>query len=202
MALRTVVYVDNAYVTPHHIFKPLLFFDRFALSDDYQFAAETGANNSVQSCTHSFRSFLVFRHITFTMRWSSIFLPFTLLAAGVLAEPASKQFQEFHKKALASAPIKLEDASYKKVTALPRDYSVAVLLTAMDNRYACQMCREFGPEWDLLANSWTKGDKKGESKVIFATLDFNDGRDTFMSVSITTPHSTMLRSHLLTKFLP
>lgn len=130
------------------------------------------------------------------MRWSSILLPFTLLATGVLAEPTSKQFQEFHKKALTSSPLKLDDASYKKVTALPRDYSVAVLLTAMDNRYACQMCREFGPEWDLLAASWTKGDKKGESGVIFSTLDFNDGRDTFMSVSIATPQSTILRAFI------
>lgn len=139
------------------------------------------------------------------MRWSSIFVPFTLLATGVLAaEPASKQFQDFHKKALASTPIKLEDASYKKITALPRDYSVAVLLTAMDNRYACQMCREFGPEWDLLANSWTKGDKKGESRVIFATLDFNDGRDTFMSVSIVPSRPTMLdeRHHLMRTLFP
>lgn len=126
------------------------------------------------------------------MRWSSIFLPFTLLATGVLAELVSKQFQDFHKKALASTPLKLEDASYKKVTALPRDYSVAVLLTAMDNRYACQMCREFGPEWDLLSNSWTKGDKQGDSRVIFATLDFNDGRDTFMSVSIVPSQPTIL----------
>lgn len=133
------------------------------------------------------------------MRWSSIFLPFSLLATSVLAaEPASKQFQEFHKKALASAPIKLDDASYKKVTALPRDYSVAVLLTAMDNRYACQMCREFGPEWDLLASSWTKGDKQGDSRVIFSTLDFNDGRDTFMSVSIAAVQLTVLESQYLT----
>lgn len=118
------------------------------------------------------------------MRWSSVLLPFTLLAAGALADDPSQRFLDLHKKALASAPIKLDDASYKKATSLPRDYSVAVLLTATDPRFGCQMCREFGPDWNLLASQWTKGDKPGDSKVIFSVLDFNDGRDTFMSVSI------------------
>lgn len=118
------------------------------------------------------------------MRWSSVLLPFTLLAAGALADDPSQRFLDLHKKALASAPIKLDDASYKKATSLPRDYSVAVLLTATDPRFGCQMCREFGPDWNLLASQWTKGDKPGNSRVVFSVLDFNDGRDTFMSVSI------------------
>lgn len=117
------------------------------------------------------------------MRWSSVLLPFSLLFAGAFAKDASDRFTKYHQKALASAPVKIDDAAYKEVTALPRDYSVAVLLTAMDPRFGCQMCREFGPEWDLLSTSWTKGDKAGESKVIFGTLDFNDGRETFVSVS-------------------
>ncbi|KAI3396273.1 hypothetical protein diail_12355 [Diaporthe ilicicola] len=124
------------------------------------------------------------------MRWSSFLLPFSLLGAcaGVLAaksDPATT-FQDFHQKALSSNPIKLDDASYKKVTGLPRDYTVAVLLTALDARYACQMCRDFDPEWKLLSKSWIKGDKAGDSKTLFTTLDFNDGRDTFMSLGLQT----------------
>ena len=118
------------------------------------------------------------------MRWSSILLPVSLLGAGVLAatsDPATT-CQDFHQKSLSSAPIKLDDASYKKVTGLPRDYTVAVLLTAMDSRYSCQMCRDFDPEWKLLSKSWAKGDKAGDSKTLFTVLDFNDGRETFMSV--------------------
>lgn len=117
------------------------------------------------------------------MRWSSILLPFSLLFAGVLADEPSERFVDFQKKALSSSPVKLDDASYKKITAPPRDYSIAVLLTAMDARYGCQMCREFGPELDLLSSQWVKGDKAGNSKVLFGVLDFNDGRETFMSVS-------------------
>ena len=113
----------------------------------------------------------------------------TLLATASSALGASKKtseerFQLYHSKAVSSSPVKLSEASYRELTATPRDYSVAVLLTAMDSRYGCQLCREFQPEWELLARSWTGGDRKGESRVVFGTLDFGDGRDIFMSVGL------------------
>lgn len=115
------------------------------------------------------------------MRWLPVFVS-SLLSVGALAAKKTEGFQQFHAKALSSSPLKLDDASYKKITALPRDYTTAILLTAMDARFGCQLCREFQPEWDLVARSWTKGDKAGESRLLFGTLDFNDGRDTFVSV--------------------
>jgi len=113
-------------------------------------------------------------------------LSFTALAlvlgAAFGAKSSEERFLQYHAKALTSAPLKLGDSGYRTLTAAPRDYSVSVLLTAMDPRYGCQLCREFQSEWELLAKSWTKGDKKGESRTIFATLDFSDGRETFLSV--------------------
>ncbi|ROV95724.1 hypothetical protein VMCG_07608 [Cytospora schulzeri] len=123
------------------------------------------------------------------MRWSSILLPFTLLGAGVLGAKKADtvdRYQEYQPNALSGNPVKLNDALYKQITALPRDYTVAVLLTALDSRYACQICREFDPEWKLLSKSWAKGDKAGESRMIFSTLDFNEGRDTFVSLGLQT----------------
>ncbi|KAK8049369.1 Dolichyl-diphosphooligosaccharide-protein glycosyltransferase subunit 3 [Apiospora phragmitis] len=123
------------------------------------------------------------------MRWLPLFLslalPFGTLAAKKPASPADT-FNDFHTKAISTTPVKLADKSYKKLTASPRDYSVAVLLTAMDARFGCQLCREFQPEWDLLAKSWLRGDKNAESRIIFSTLDFSDGRDTFISLSLQT----------------
>ena len=117
------------------------------------------------------------------------FLPtllLTLLGTSASAAKTKKtpeeRFTLYHTKALTSTPVKLSDPAYRELTGAPRDYSVAVLLTAMDSRYGCQLCREFQPEWDLLARSWTAGDKKGESRIVFGTLDFSDGRDVFMSV--------------------
>lgn len=106
-------------------------------------------------------------------------LPFTAFAA---KKSAADRFQQFHSKALSSTPLKLDDGLYGQLTTAPRDYSVAVLLTALESRFGCQLCREFQPEWDLLSKSWIKGDKKGESRLIFGTLDFVDGKNTFQSV--------------------
>jgi oligosaccharyltransferase complex subunit gamma len=110
-----------------------------------------------------------------------------LLLLGPLLVPAAKQpksdrFQDYHTRALSASPLKLADASYDRLTSSPRDYSVVVLLTALDARFGCQLCREFQPEWDLLARSWTKGDVAGESKLVYGTLDFDEGKNTFQAV--------------------
>ncbi|KAI9048643.1 hypothetical protein LZ554_007474 [Drepanopeziza brunnea f. sp. 'monogermtubi'] len=111
-------------------------------------------------------------------------LPFTALAA---KKPATaERFQQYHAKALSSTPLKLDDVQYAKLTTAPRDYSVAILLTALDARFGCQMCREFQPEWELLSKSWIKGDKKGESRLVYGTLDFTDGKTTFQSLGLQT----------------
>jgi oligosaccharyltransferase complex subunit gamma len=119
------------------------------------------------------------------MRWFSAFLGVSLLAGSSLAAKKSSEerFNDFLAKSLVSAPVKLGDASYKQLTASPRDYTAAILLTALETRFGCELCRTFQPEWDLLARSWIKGDKSGESRFVFGTLDFADGRDTFLSVS-------------------
>lgn len=105
-------------------------------------------------------------------------LPLTTLAA----KKSADRFQDYHTKSLSSTPLKLVDSSFDRLTTAPRDYSVAVLLTALEARFGCQLCRDFQPEWDLLAKSWTRGDKQGDSRLIFSTLDFKDGKNTFQSV--------------------
>ncbi|RDA95539.1 hypothetical protein CP533_1186 [Ophiocordyceps camponoti-saundersi (nom. inval.)] len=102
-------------------------------------------------------------------------------------EVMQKRFVEFHDRLQqAAAPVVLNDASFKKLTSAPRDYAVVVLLTAQESRFGCQLCREFQPEWDLTARVWAKGDKAGEARTLFGTLDFADGRDTFISLGLQT----------------
>ncbi|KAL2162444.1 hypothetical protein VTH06DRAFT_7357 [Thermothelomyces fergusii] len=110
----------------------------------------------------------------------------SLAGAAKSKKTAEERFQLYHGKALSSAPVKLADPSFRELTTAPRDYAAAVLLTAMDPRYGCQMCREFQPEWELLARSWTGGDRKGDSRLVFGTLDFGDGKDTFISLGLRT----------------
>lgn len=121
------------------------------------------------------------------------------LLATAAKKPSTDRFERFNTRAQSSAPIKLDDATYSALTATPRDYSVVVLLTALDNRFGCVLCREFQPEWELLAKSWTKGDKKSESRLVYGTLDFTDGKSTFQSVSCLVPeycHRLIIRKSL------
>jgi oligosaccharyltransferase complex subunit gamma len=107
-------------------------------------------------------------------------LPLAALAA---KKSPAERFDEFHAKQLSAAgPLKLNDRSYDELTKSPRDYSVAVLLTALEARFGCNLCNEFQPEWEQLAKQWTKGDKAGEGRLVFGTLDFVDGKSTFQSV--------------------
>ncbi|KAM4065943.1 OST3/OST6 family, transporter family protein [Hirsutella rhossiliensis] len=123
------------------------------------------------------------------MRFLSIVASACALVAGAVAAQKSpeQRFLDFHGRfQAAAAPVGLDDASYKALTSAPRDYSVAVLLTALGPRFGCQLCREFHPEWDLIGRSWAKGDKAGESRMLFGTLDFADGRDSFLSLGLQT----------------
>ena len=103
-------------------------------------------------------------------------LPFTALAA---KRPSGDRFKDYRS---GSQPVKLDDTTYNELTKAPRDYSIAVLLTALEARFGCKLCNDFQPEWELLAKTWSKGDKQGESRLLFGTLDFTDGKNTFQSV--------------------
>ena len=96
--------------------------------------------------------------------------------------PVSGKFEKHHPTTGSSTPLQLDDAFYDDLTESPRDYTVAVLLTALEARFGCQLCRDFQPEWDLVAKSWNKGDKSGRLRVLFGTLDFAHGKGTFQKV--------------------
>ena len=111
-------------------------------------------------------------------------LSLALLPLGALAAkkaPGGK-FWGFQSKALQSSPVKLNDASYEELTTAPRDYSAVILLTAVEARFGCQLCREFQPEWDIVGKSWVKGDRQGATRTLVGTLDFADGKNTFQKV--------------------
>ncbi|KAL8855637.1 MAG: hypothetical protein Q9178_007726 [Gyalolechia marmorata] len=108
-----------------------------------------------------------------------------LFCAAAKPRTADK-FEQFHEKFLSNPPLKLDDTTYERLTAAPRDYTVAVLLTALEARFGCQLCRDFQPEWDIVGKSWVRGDKKGDSRLILGTLDFADGRGTFQKLMLQT----------------
>ncbi|KAL8886329.1 MAG: hypothetical protein Q9192_006503 [Flavoplaca navasiana] len=115
----------------------------------------------------------------------------TLLSAAANTKTAGK-LEQYHAKFLSNPPLKLDDATYERLTATPREYTVAVLLTALEARFGCKLCRDFQPEWDVVGKSWVKGDKKGDSRLILGTLDFANGRGTFQKLMLQTAPVMML----------
>ncbi|KAI4172193.1 MAG: hypothetical protein LQ343_003753 [Gyalolechia ehrenbergii] len=97
------------------------------------------------------------------------------------------KFEQYHAKFTSGpSPLKLDDASYERLTAAPRDYSVAVLLTALEARFGCKLCRDFQPEWDVVGRSWIRGNKRGDTRLLLGTLDFADGKGTFQKLMLQT----------------
>ena len=112
---------------------------------------------------------------------------FALLLGGTghaLTKSTVGTFEELYPKSISETPLKLNDESYSKYTSKPRDFAVVILLTALENRFGCALCQTFQPEWDLLAKSWMKGDANKDTRLIFGTLDFVNGRNAFQAVSI------------------
>ncbi|CRG84667.1 Magnesium transporter protein 1 [Talaromyces islandicus] len=104
--------------------------------------------------------------------------------AAFAAKPKVDKFERFQSLS-HGGPIELNDKTYNEITAAPRDYFTTVLLTAIDSRFGCVLCREFQPEWDIIARSWNKGQVE-DTKMIFGTLDFTDGKETFKKLMLQT----------------
>ncbi|KAL7270050.1 oligosaccharyl transferase subunit ost3/OST6 [Rhizina undulata] len=88
-------------------------------------------------------------------------------------------------KSTKAGVLQLDDKLYDELTTAPRDYTAVVLLTALDSRFGCQLCKDFQPEYELLAKSWM-GDHKGGDGLFFGMLDFENGRSTFQKLKLNT----------------
>lgn len=109
---------------------------------------------------------------------------FSIVAFAVSKKSSVDKFEDYHAKSHSGNPLKLDDTSYNDLTLAPRNFTIVILLTAIEARFGCQLCRDFQPEWDLIAKSWNRGDKAGKTRVLYGTLDFSDGKATFQQVII------------------
>ncbi|KAL1956534.1 hypothetical protein VTO42DRAFT_7098 [Malbranchea cinnamomea] len=118
-------------------------------------------------------------------------LSLLFLALTVVSHVRSTDKFETYQASSKSAPIELDDSIYADLSSKPRDYYFAVLLTALEGRYGCQLCREFQPEWDLLARSWNQGASQ-DVRLLFGTLDFSRGKHTFQKLMLQTAPVALL----------
>lgn len=65
----------------------------------------------------------------------------------------------------------------------PRNYSVIVMLTALNPQRKCGVCQEASEEYKILANSYRLS-SSFSNKVFFAMLDYDDGQEIFQQLGI------------------
>ncbi|KAJ5101469.1 hypothetical protein NUU61_003691 [Penicillium alfredii] len=117
--------------------------------------------------------------------WGPLFFLLSVVSGVLSAESSRNKFEKYHSLS-RSAPVDLNSASYEELVSAPRDYYAAVILTALDARFGCLMCREFDSEWDLISRSWNRGPKPDGVNVIFGTLDFDQGKTVFQKLMLQT----------------
>jgi oligosaccharyltransferase complex subunit gamma len=113
--------------------------------------------------------------------WTALFLLLSVVSGVLSAKSTPDKFARYQSLS-RSGPVDLDSASYEELTSEPRDYFAVVILTATDARFGCLLCRDFEPEWDLIARSWNKGTKPDDLKVVYGTLDFDNGKAVFQKV--------------------
>nr|CAB3267381.1 tumor suppressor candidate 3 [Phallusia mammillata] len=69
------------------------------------------------------------------------------------------------------------------VKSKPRNYSMIVMFTALNPKRGCSVCQEANDEFTILANSYRFSPSYGNS-LFFASVDFDDGPDTFQNLGL------------------
>lgn len=104
-----------------------------------------------------------------------------------LVEAASSKHAQFLKQAQTS-PDRILDLKasqeFDDLIASPRDYSISLLLTAVDSGVNCGPCVAFQPTYKNLASSFAGLNKEATNRHIFANMEFKNGREVFQKVYI------------------
>ncbi|KAF9158050.1 oligosaccharyl transferase subunit ost3/OST6 [Actinomortierella ambigua] len=85
--------------------------------------------------------------------------------------------------------VDMTDNIFGEIIASPRNYSMVVLFTAMGPEINCVPCKNFDPEFRMVAKGWPK--LADTTKLFFGVLDFQDGRDTFRQLGMQSAPSVL-----------
>ncbi|KAG2216651.1 hypothetical protein INT45_010791 [Circinella minor] len=116
------------------------------------------------------------------MKSTVLFLLAALFTLVIAQDAKTKRLEGIAKS--NNGIIKLNSNTYSQYTEGKRNYGIVVLLTAMDDYFKCIPCREFDPEYKLVASSYQK--TKDPSRVFFGHLDFKDGQAIYQKLGLQT----------------
>ncbi|XP_033106222.1 tumor suppressor candidate 3-like [Anneissia japonica] len=85
--------------------------------------------------------------------------------------------------------INMNGEKYRQyIKASPRNYSVILMLTAMDSRRKCSVCKQVNEEFQILANSW-RFSGSYSNRIFFVSVDYDSGQDVFSALKATSAPS-------------
>ncbi|XP_050416867.1 tumor suppressor candidate 3 [Patella vulgata] len=67
----------------------------------------------------------------------------------------------------------------------PKNYSVIVMLTALQSKRQCSVCKQANDEYLILANSW-RYSQQFSDRLFFTMVDYDEGPDVFQSLKLNT----------------
>jgi oligosaccharyltransferase complex subunit gamma len=110
-----------------------------------------------------------------------------LFASSIQAASSTTKHAQFLRQAHTS-PDKILDVKgtqeFDDLIASPRNYSVSLLLTAVDSGVQCGPCTAFQPTYQNLARSYGGLKKEATSRHLFANLEFKNGREVFQKLKL------------------
>ena len=112
----------------------------------------------------------------------------------ITTEQLTPRQSKFHSLASKNSGIvaltsQLYDELILDTPSNPREYSISIILTALNPKYGCQPCLGFDKEHKELARQWwnkseNRKDKTKQMRHVFAVLDFEKGQEIFKRVSL------------------
>nr|CAG8478388.1 10406_t:CDS:2 [Entrophospora candida] len=120
------------------------------------------------------------------IRFTLIFIISTifLLEVGHAKVTLESKVEKLNKETqINNGIVELDSRLYEEYTGKPRNYSMIILLTAMEPRLNCKPCRDFEPEFQLVASSWLKT-ANDPSRLYFGVLDFRDGKEVYSKLKL------------------
>lgn len=119
-------------------------------------------------------------------------LSLSATAAAAASAPLDAKLAKYHTQAAKSGDgiVYLTSSQYDDLLApssptSPRNYSVSVILTALNPKFGCKPCLAFDKEHKLVASQWwskNRRSKQDQMRHVFAVLDFEKGQEIFRRV--------------------
>ncbi|ESO98127.1 hypothetical protein LOTGIDRAFT_239089 [Lottia gigantea] len=125
---------------------------------------------------------------------SQLFSAFLLLLCFTVSESGYKkkedslgdkvsQLTEWNNK---KSVIRLTGDKFRElVKTPPKNYSVIVMLTALQAKRQCSVCKQANEEYIIVANSW-RYSQQFSNKLFFTMVDYDEGPEVFQSLKINT----------------